>query len=105
MVTEFVPLARRAWLGVAVAVCVGVASVLLAYFRTMGKTVEEPDIVPGVHRMNWSVQFGSLLETCVALFSIRTLLRSRQHRVLLCFYLGTGSAIVLACVRTALGQR
>jgi hypothetical protein len=75
----------------------------------MGKIVEEPDIVPGVHRMNWPLwfrpQFGSLLESCVALFSIRTLLRSRQHRVLLCFYLGTGFAIVLACVRTALGQR
>jgi hypothetical protein len=105
MILAFAPLARRAWLGLAVAICGGMASALLAYFRTMGKTVEEPDIVPGVHRMNWSVQFGSLLETCVALFSIRTLLRSRQHRVLLCFYLGTGFAIVLACVRTALGQR
>jgi hypothetical protein len=109
MIPAFAPLARRAWLGLAVAVCSGVASVLLAYFRTMGKTVEEPDIVPGVHRMNWPLwsrpQFGSLLETCVALFSIRTLLRSRQHRVLLCFYLGTGFAIVLACVRTALGRR
>jgi hypothetical protein len=109
MVPAFAPLARRAWLGLAVEICGGVASVLLAYFRTMGKTVEEPDIVPGVHRMNWWLwfgpQFGSLLETCVALFSIRTLLRSRQHRVLLCFYLGTGFAIVLACVKTALGQR
>jgi hypothetical protein len=105
MVPAFAPLARRAWLGLAVAVCGGVGSVVLAYFRTMGKTVEEPDIMPGVHRMNWSVQLGSLLETSVALFSIRTLLRSRQHRVLLCFYLGTGFAIVLACVRTALGQR
>ena len=105
MVPEFAPQARRAWIGLAVAVCGGVASVLLAYFRTMGKTVEEPDIVPGVHRMSWSMQFGSLLETCVAMFSIRTLLRSRQHRVLLCFYLGTGFAIVLACVKTALGQQ
>jgi hypothetical protein len=105
MAVEFVPLARRAWLGLAVAVCGGVASVLLAYFRTMGKTVEEPDIMPGIHRMSWSVRFGSLLETCVALFSVRTLLRSRQHRLVLCFYLGTGFAIVLACVRTALGQR
>ena len=105
MVPAFAPLARRAGLGLAVAVCGGVGSVVLAYFRTMGKTVEEPDIMPGVHRMNWSVQLGSLLETSVALFSIRTLLRSRQHRVLLCFYLGTGFAIVLACVRTALGQR
>jgi hypothetical protein len=105
MIPAFAPLARRAWLGLAVSVCGGVASVLLAYLRTMGKTVEEPDIVPRTHQMIWSVQFGSLLETCVALFSIRTLLRSRQHRVLLCFYLGTGFAIVLACVRTALGQR
>jgi hypothetical protein len=75
----------------------------------MGKTVEEPDIVPGVHRMNWPLwfgpQFGSLLETCVALFSVRTLLRSRQHRVLLCFYLGTGFAIVLAYVKTPFGQQ
>jgi hypothetical protein len=105
MIPAFAPLAKWAWRGLAVAVCGGVASVLLAYFRTMGKTVEEPDIVPGVHRISWSVRFGSLLETCVALFSIRTLLRSRQHRVLLCFYLGTGFAIVLACVRTALGQQ
>src|SRR5260370_33641943 len=109
MLPEFAPMARRAWVGLAVAICGGVASVLLAYFRTMGKTVEEPDIVPGIHRMNWSgrfgPRFGSLLETCVALFSIRTLLRSRQHRLLLCFYLGTRFAIVLACVKSALGQR
>lgn len=109
MIPTFAPLAKRAWLGLAVAVCGGAVAVLLAYFRTMGKTVEEPDIMPGAYRMNWPLwfgpQFGSLLETCVALFSIRTLLRSRQHRVLLCFYLGTGFAIVLACVRTALGQR
>lgn len=77
MIPAFAPLARRAWPGLAVAVCGGVASMLLASFRTMGNTVEEPDVVPGVHRMNWSVRFGSLLETCVALFSIRTLLRSR----------------------------
>jgi hypothetical protein len=105
MVPEFGPLARRAWAGLAVVVCGGVASVLLAYFRTMRKTVEEPDNVPGFHRMKWSVRFGSLLQNCMALFSIRTLLRSRQHRVLLCFYLGTGFAIVLAYVKTPLGQQ
>ena len=105
MVPEFVALATRAWVGLAIAVCGGVTSVLLAYFRTMRKTVEEPDIMPGVHRMNWYVRFGSLLQTCVALFSIRTLLRSRQHRVLLSFYLGTGFAIVLAYVKTPLGQQ
>jgi hypothetical protein len=105
MVREFAPLARRAWESLAVAICAGMASVLLAYFRTMGKTVEEPDIVPGAPRGEWPARLGSLLQTCVAIFSIRTLTRSRQHRILLCFYLGTGFAIILACVQTPLGQR
>ena len=104
MLPEFAPLARRAWAGLLIAVCSGVASVLLAYFRTMRKIVEEPDIMPGVHRIKWSLQFGSLLQTCVTLFSGRTLLRSRQHRLLLSLYLGTGFAIVLAYVKTPLGQ-
>ncbi len=105
MVREFAPMARRAWEGLAVAICAGMASVLLAYFRTMGKTVEEPDIVPGAPRGEWPARLGSLLQTCVAIFSIRMLTRSRQHRILLCFYLGTGFAIILACVQTPLGQR
>jgi len=105
MLPEFAPLARRAWEGLAVAVCGGVASVLLAYFRTMRRVVEEPDIMPGVHRIGWPPQFGSLLQRCVTLFSLRTLLRSRQHRLLLSFYLGTCFAIVLACVKTPLGRQ
>jgi uncharacterized membrane protein len=95
----------RAWTSLAIAICGGVASVLLAYFRTMRKIVEEPDILPGVHRIKWPLQFGSLLQTCVTLFSVRTLLRSRQHRLLLSFCLGTCFAIVLAYVKTPLGQQ
>jgi hypothetical protein len=105
MLPEFAPLARRAWAGLAIAICSGVASVVLAYFRTMRKIVEEPDIMPGVHGIKWSMRFGSLLQTCVTLFSLRTLLRSRQHRLLLSFYLGTCFAIVLAYVKAPLGQR
>lgn len=105
MLPAFVPLVRRAWAGLAIAIFAGLASVLMAYFRTMGKIVEEPDIVPGAHRFNWSPRFGTLLQSSVVLFSVRTLLRSRQHRVLLSFYLGTGFAIVLAYVKTPLGQQ
>jgi hypothetical protein len=105
MNAEFLPMARRASESLAVAVCAGMASVLLTYFRTMGRTVEEPDIVAGAPRGDWPARLGSLLQTCVAIFSIRTLMRSRQHRILLCFYLGTGFAIILACVQTPLGQR
>lgn len=103
MLPAFAPLARRAWIGLALAIFGGGASVLMAYVRTMRKIVEEPDIVPGAHRAKWSPRFGTLLETSVVLFSVRTLLRSRQHRVLLSFYLGTGFAIVLAYVKTSLG--
>ncbi|OJV40005.1 MAG: hypothetical protein BGO25_09435 [Acidobacteriales bacterium 59-55] len=102
MFPAFAPLVRRAWEGLAVALFGGMASILMAYFRTMGKIVEDPDIVPGAHRANWSPRFGTLLQTSVVLFSVRTLLRSRQHRVLLSFCLGSGLAIVLAYVKTAL---
>jgi hypothetical protein len=68
----------------------------------MGKIVETPDIVPGTHRVNLSPQFGTLLQTSVVLFSVRTLLRSRQHRMLLSFYLGATFAIVLAYLKTSL---
>lgn len=98
----FAPLARRAWVGLAGAVVIGVTSVLMAYFRTMGKIVETPDIVPGGHRAKWAPRFGTLLQTSVVWFSIRTLLRSRQHRMLLCFYLGATCAVVLTYLKTSL---
>jgi hypothetical protein len=102
MLLAFVPLARRAWAGIAVAIVVGVSSVLIAYFRMMGRIIEIPDIVPGGRRANWSLRFGTMLQTSIVLFSVRTLLRSRQHRMLLSFYLGATFAIVLAYLRTSL---
>jgi len=102
MLPAFAPLARRAWAGIAVATFVGATSVLIAYFRVMGKIIETPDIVPGGRRANWSLRFGTLLQTSVVLFSVRTLLRSRQHRMLLSFYFGATFAIVLAYLGTSL---
>jgi hypothetical protein len=102
MLPAFAPLARRAWAGIAVAIVVGVTSVLIAYLRMMGKIIETPDIVPGGRRANLSLRFGTLLQTSVVLFSIRTLLRSRQHRMLLSFYMGATFAIVMAYLKTSL---
>jgi hypothetical protein len=102
MLPAFAPLARRAWAGTAVAIVVGGASVFMAYFRMMGRIIETPDIVPGGRRANLRLRFGTLLQTSVVLFSIRTLLRSRQHRMLLSFYLGATFAIVLAYLGTSL---
>jgi hypothetical protein len=95
-----IPLARRAWTGLAVAGFVAGAAFLLSYFRTLRKIVEEPDIVPGVRGLHWMPNFGNSLETAVVQFSIRTLLRSRQHRVMLAFYLGIGFALVILFMKT-----
>lgn len=75
---------------------------MLSYFRTLRKIVEEPDILPGSRRMNWSPRLANSLQSALLLFSVRTLLRSRHHRVIFSFYLGVGFAIGLAYLKPAL---
>jgi CubicO group peptidase (beta-lactamase class C family) len=88
-------LARRAWIALAVALAVTAASYALSYFRTMRKIVEEPDILSRSRGASWLPRFGNSLETAVVQFSIRTLARSRQHRVMMAFYLGLGLALAV----------
>src|SRR5258708_30958327 len=61
----------------------------------VGKMVEEPDIVSSGRGLSWLPHFGNSLQTAVVQFSIRTLLRSRQHRITLAFYLGVAFALVI----------
>jgi len=88
------PLARRAVSRLACALFVAIGAFLLSYLRTMGKIVEEPDIAWGSHGGIWLPRFGSLPQTALGQFAIRTLLRSQRHRTILAFYLGGGFAIV-----------
>jgi len=99
------PLARRAWAGLTIAVVCAVLTLLLSYFRTIRKIADEPDILPGARRPLWTPRLGNSLEAAILRFSLRTLLRSRQHRVMLAFYLGLGSAIVIAFMRTPLAHQ
>jgi hypothetical protein len=98
-------LARKAWLGLFVAVFGAVSSLLLCYLRTLKKTVEEPDLVPGARGLHWTPSFGSSLQTAIALFSVRSLTRSRQHRVVFAFYLAIVFGIALSWLRTDLSLR
>lgn len=93
-------MAERALIGLALAMFGAFISLALCYFRSMRRTMEEPDIVSVRRAIKYSPQFGSSLTAAITVFSVRSLLRSRQHRVVLAFYLGIGFAIALFCVRT-----
>jgi len=88
-------LARRAWIGLAIAVLGAVTSLLLGYLRTLKKTIEEPDLVPVSHGFHWMFRFGSSLNTAVLFFTLRSLMRSRQHRLVFAFYLAVVFAITI----------
>src|SRR5260370_20530900 len=88
-------LARRAWIAIAVAFGATAMAYTLAYFRTLRRIVEEPDIAPASGGRSWLPHFGNGFETAIGQFSVRTLLRSRQHRLMLAFYLGIGFATAI----------
>jgi hypothetical protein len=100
----FIPLASRAWIGLAITVLGTGATVLLAYFRTLRKIVEQPDILPGSRRGSWSPRLGNNLQNAVLQFTVRTLFRSRQHRIVLSFYLGVGFTIMLLFLSPSLAS-
>jgi hypothetical protein len=97
------PLVRAAWMGLAVSAVGACAALLLCYFRMMRKLVEQPDILPAPRSRSWSPQFSDPLTTAITCFSLRTLLRSRQHRMILSFYLGIGITCVVGYVKIILG--
>lgn len=99
------PLARRAAFSLAIAAAGAGAIFLLSYLRTLGKIIEEPDIMPGARGGRWLPPFGSPPLTALVQFNIRTLLRSRQHRLILSFFLGLAFTIVILYVKTPLAQR
>jgi hypothetical protein len=89
------PLARRALASLPIAVAAAGGAFLLSYLRTLRKIVEEPDIA-GVSRASIRLpQLGNAARTALAHFVIRTLVRSRQHRVIVSFYLGGGFAVAV----------
>jgi hypothetical protein len=99
------PLAKRAMAGLAVALAGAAIAFLLSYFRTMRKIVEEPDHHSGSHGIHWLPPFGGPTVTAIVQFAIRTLVRSRQHRVILAFYLGVAFAVVTISSRVDSNQQ
>jgi len=89
------PLARRAWMGLAVTGLAAAVAYALSYMRTIRQIVEEPDITSSSRGFRWLPRFGNATQTAVGQFSVRTLARSRQHRLILAFYWGIGLAFTI----------
>jgi hypothetical protein len=89
----FAPLAERAWIALAIAFISAVALLLLAWVLKLRRVIEQPDIVPGHGANEKLLGFGTTVSTALVQFSVRSLLRSRQHRLLYAFYLSVGLAI------------
>jgi hypothetical protein len=77
---------------------------LICYFRTLRKIAEQPDILPSRAGLHWLPNFGGAFPTAIVQFSIRTLLRSRQHRVILSFYLGLAFGLAIFFAKSPVVQ-
>jgi hypothetical protein len=92
-------LAVRANIALVTVLALTAAVYALSYFRTLRRIAEEATIVPSrrAARGGWwrLPSFGGGLPAAVLPFSVRTLLRSPQHRVILAFYLGMGFAAAI----------
>lgn len=88
-------LARRAWLALAAVIAGAGISLALCYLRTMRKTVEEPDLMPRRGTRRGVRLRGDPLRTAVVQFAVRSLMRSRQHRVVYAFFLAVAFAIAV----------
>lgn len=88
------PLAGRAVQGLALVTFTAFSTCLLSWFRSFSRIIEEPDIVR--RHLAWLSlpRFGNPLTTAIVHFSLRTMLRSRRHRLLMAFYLGIGFGIM-----------
>lgn len=98
-------MAQRAWIGLALSIGGAGTSLLLCYFKTMKKTVEEPDLLPGGRGRHLRMHWGNSLQTAIVQFSIRSLVRSKQHRVIYAFFLAITFAIAASTAESAVQTR
>jgi predicted permease len=103
----FGPLAVRALVAIAISLSVATLTFGLAWRRNVRRIVEQPDIAPA-DRTHASGRLGAWfvsrilrdpLDCAIALFTARSLARSRQHRLILAAFGGIGLAIALAYAR------
>jgi hypothetical protein len=95
MQPAFASLAVRAWTGLFIASTLALMLLLSAWFWRLQRAVEQPDILPGGSNVVGLPRLSNPVETAVVQFAVRSLLRSRQHRLYYAFYLCLGLSISL----------
>lgn len=96
-------LAGHALVGLGISIAGALTALALSYRHTMRKMVEEPEIAPGSLLTHLRLpRWVPTLTAAISLFSLRTLLRSRQHRLIYALYCGIGLAFALASARAVL---
>lgn len=106
----FGPLAMRALAGLAIAIVVAGATFLVDYRRNMARIIEQPDIAPADRDRKssgvvlWLARrlLPGPVDRAIVLFTVRTLARSRQHRLIFAAYGGIALAIALAYTKSLL---
>jgi hypothetical protein len=94
------PLASWAWIALGASAFVAAAAHALSWMRTLRQIVEQPEISSGPRSVRWLPRLGTQVQTAIGQFAIRTLARSRQHRLILAFYWGTGMAATIFLLQT-----
>ncbi|HEX7730421.1 MAG TPA: hypothetical protein VF392_15440 [Terracidiphilus sp.] len=92
-------LAWRAWSALGLALVCAAAALIACYRRALPRIAEQPDIEPSGKKSAWRFPFGSRLQTELVNFSLRTLVRSRQHRIVLAFSWAMVLGLDLSVVR------
>ena len=99
------PLAASAWIGLGVVVLSTAIVCVLTGVRTLRQVAEQPDITATSAPLLSVRAIGTRLQTAVVQFSVRTVFRSAQHRMILAFYWGVACAIAIVFVKSPRGQQ
>jgi len=99
------PLARNAWIGFGFVVFTTAIVCASSYVRTVRHVAEQPDVAVTNPPLVSLPAFSRAVQTAVVQFSVRTIFRSAQHRMILAFYWGVAFAIAIVFVKSPRGQQ
>jgi len=108
----YLPLARRAVLGVAAVLGISVATYLASYRRHLRRSLEAGEVLPRepwragrvLRRLTERVFLRQVLERVTFSFVFKTILGDRRHRLLFASYTGVGVALALESAAALLSR-